>query len=413
MRWNYKNLFIAFLITVLAVFGIYFVVEKYVIGTTVTFEEGVIVTEESEELIISKILTFEEGAANNLELETYQSYPFIYNEPFGDDVKYEIIIPYDFHYVGIRRVSDSKLTYYQGKVVDVLYEDKTFHEALLNQKKVVFQLGDQAVDSGYVTYISAENVKIPEFLHIESDYADLQFIKYKDRYVAMLPFDYTVEPGTKHVNVSYDAYGGAYEEGFDISVNNREYSSQRLYISKNIVQEKKTKKAREEHALLMKKVFDKAEYEYDGDVSDAYKGYSLPISGRVTTEYGVTRYVNDSLSPYTHIGVDLAQPEGKVIKASKDGKVVCAEPASLTGNTVVISHGLGFYSVYYHLRKMYVSEGDIVKQNLEIGEVGTTGFSTGPHLHFEITFKDTRLEPGNFIYGEAITYDNYNRLFYQ
>ncbi len=411
MRWNYKNLFIAFLLIVLAVLGIYFVVEKYVIGTTVTFDESIAVSEEVDLLLISKVSNFDAEGLTTIDLEAYNTIPFVYNEPFGDDISYEVVIPYDFHYVGIRRVSDGFIKYYDGKTVKSIYSDKVFHDVLLAQERVAFELHNKEVDSGYVTYIKAQNVKIPEFLHISAEYSELKFNKYKDMYVAMLPFDFKVESGIKHVRVWYDTYDGPDEKIYDVNVRNRQYSEQRLHIAKNIVQEKKTENARAEHALLMEKIFKKAEYDFDGEVGDVLINYSLPVGGRVTTEYGVTRYVNNELSPYSHVGLDLAQPEGKVIRACKDGKVVCAEPSTLTGNTIVISHGLGFYSVYYHLKRMYVSEGEIVETNNPIGEVGTTGFSTGPHLHFEITYYDKRLEPGNFIFGEAITYDSYKRLF--
>ena len=83
----------------------------------------------------------------------------------------------------------------------------------------------------------------------------------------------------------------------------------------------------------------------------------------------------------------------------------------MTGNTVIINHGQGVFSSYLHLNEININEGDMVDTGQLIGAVGTTGFSTGPHLHFSISFYRMNLEPGYFIYGEPVTYDNYNGYF--
>lgn len=113
-----------------------------------------------------------------------------------------------------------------------------------------------------------------------------------------------------------------------------------------------------------------------------YKGpFSVPVKGRLTTPYGYTRYVNGAFNSI-HRAVDLAAPEGTPVKAANDGVVVLAEELYLTGNSIYIDHGMNLFSQYGHMSKLHVKTGDKVKAGQVIGEVGTTGFSTGPHLHF-------------------------------
>lgn len=103
-------------------------------------------------------------------------------------------------------------------------------------------------------------------------------------------------------------------------------------------------------------------------------------------------------------------PKGAEVLATNTGKVVLAYNLILTGNTIIIDHGEGIFSVYEHLDTMSVSEGDVVTVGEQIGTVGSTGFSTGPHLHFMISYFDINLEPGYFIYGESLTKENYQEL---
>ncbi len=140
------------------------------------------------------------------------------------------------------------------------------------------------------------------------------------------------------------------------------------------------------------------------------EGFLLPVKGRLTTEFGETRYVNDQPTSYRHLGLDIAAPEGTEVKAANRGKVVLARSFTLTGNTVMIDHGEGLFSVYHHMLKLSVQPGDIVERGQKIGEVGTTGFSTGAHLHFMISYYTMNLEPGYFLAGQPITYDNYQQF---
>lgn len=94
-----------------------------------------------------------------------------------------------------------------------------------------------------------------------------------------------------------------------------------------------------------------------------------------------------------HHGMDFALPMGTELHAPSKGKVLFAGKKGGYGNTVILDHGHDITSMYAHLSKINVKNGDVVHKNNFIGEVGSTGLSTGPHLHFEVRHKDRPVDP--------------------
>lgn len=124
--------------------------------------------------------------------------------------------------------------------------------------------------------------------------------------------------------------------------------------------------------------------------------FVIPVSGRLTTPYGYTRYVNGVFNSI-HRAIDLAAPTGTPVLATNDGVVVLAEELYLTGNSIYLDHGMNLFSQYAHMSKLLVKTGDRVKAGDKIGEVGSTGFSTGPHLHFTFWIGNTATNPDRFL----------------
>ncbi len=122
------------------------------------------------------------------------------------------------------------------------------------------------------------------------------------------------------------------------------------------------------------------------------RDFILPLEGRRTTEFGMQRYVNGKLQS-RHTGYDIGASEGTEIRAAASGVVTMAEELIVYGNTVVIDHGLGIYTNYSHMSTIFVDEGDYVEQGAVIGLVGTTGYSTGPHLHYTLTVQTYYTDP--------------------
>ncbi|HYE83626.1 MAG TPA: M23 family metallopeptidase [Clostridia bacterium] len=117
-----------------------------------------------------------------------------------------------------------------------------------------------------------------------------------------------------------------------------------------------------------------------------------PVEGRISTDFGMIRYINKEESG-RHSGFDIAAAKGTPVKAANNGIVRLSMMLKVTGNTVIIDHGFNIYSSYAHLDKLLVTEGAEVKKGDIIGEVGTTGFSTGPHLHWTATIGKLFINP--------------------
>lgn len=119
-------------------------------------------------------------------------------------------------------------------------------------------------------------------------------------------------------------------------------------------------------------------------------------AGRRTSGFGDQReydYSDGTRGYSVHLGVDIASPTGTPVPASGRGRVVFSDTRILTGNTVVIEHLPGLFSVYYHLSSLGVKVGDTVEKSQVIGLVGMTGFATGPHLHWELECAGVAVDP--------------------
>ena len=122
----------------------------------------------------------------------------------------------------------------------------------------------------------------------------------------------------------------------------------------------------------------------------------LRPAGKVTSIFGEWRTFNDGHKSQ-HLGFDVTGREGAKIAAINAGTVVLVRDGFLTGNSVVIAHGGGIASAYYHLSKALVAEGDVVARGATIGLVGSTGRATGPHLHLSVRVPGGFVDPATFL----------------
>ena len=120
-----------------------------------------------------------------------------------------------------------------------------------------------------------------------------------------------------------------------------------------------------------------------------------PVSGTISSRYGVS----SSLRKSTHTGLDIAAPSGTPIKVVSNGTVTSASYNGAYGNLVKIDHGNGIETWYAHTSKMYVSVGQKVSAGDVIAAVGSTGNSTGAHLHLEIRINGQHVNPQNYLYN--------------
>ena len=159
------------------------------------------------------------------------------------------------------------------------------------------------------------------------------------------------------------------------------------------------------------KEIEKLQKEYDEKIRqnkiqiDPGNGWHWPLSGQyhLTSRFGWRTHPITG-RPNQHTGVDVAAPNGTPIESVKGGVVTISERGSSYGNYVVLNHGDGTSSLYAHMSSRAVSVGQVVKQGSVVGYVGSTGSSTGNHLHLEIRVSGSRIDPMSCFGGMRFSY---------
>lgn len=184
-----------------------------------------------------------------------------------------------------------------------------------------------------------------------------------------------------------DAEGKPASCSVPITVRAGKFPTERLKVEKQYVQpDPEQQKRAEEDQKKLRAIYDTLTPErlWDGK-------FRLPLKD-VTTggNFGRRRVLNgEARSP--HAGVDFPAAAGTPVFASQNGKVVLAEELYYAGNTVIIDHGYGIYTMYCHLSEIGVTPGEKADAGQEIGKVGATGRVTGPHLHWGLTIQKARV----------------------
>jgi len=128
-------------------------------------------------------------------------------------------------------------------------------------------------------------------------------------------------------------------------------------------------------------------------VAAVLAGLAWPVEGPISGVYGSQRYYNGE-PKRPHYGVDVAVPTGTLVRAPVAGVVTLAEPDLFySGGTIIVDHGYKLSSTFLHLSKVLVKPGDQLQAGDEIGEVGSTGRASGPHLDWRMNWRDRRIDP--------------------
>lgn len=211
-----------------------------------------------------------------------------------------------------------------------------------------------------------------------------------DRLYAVAQISVAAEPGDYTMELRRSKDGGDPEviATADYHIEAREFdrqdlvtssSTQSIYTSSNLSSDNEKMRAARS----------------DSNPQPYFKGLfscPLPDGWVLTTEFGQQRYVAGKFQS-RHAARDMAAPLGTDVYATAPGKVTFAGELIVSGNTIVIDHGAGIFSSYSHLNEIGVEEGDFVEQGATIGKVGSTGYSTGPHLHFGLVASGYYVDP--------------------
>jgi murein DD-endopeptidase MepM/ murein hydrolase activator NlpD len=174
-----------------------------------------------------------------------------------------------------------------------------------------------------------------------------------------------------------------------IKINKKDFGESRITIldvSKVNLSAEDSQRAYKESQLIRESL-----NSYSTNIKPSLKFIS-PVDGIISSRYGKQRYINDQpRSP--HLALDIAAAEGTEIIAPVSGKVILVGDFFYSGNYLILDHGFGLLSSYSHMSKIHVQTGDYVNQKDIIGEVGSTGRVTGPHLHWSVYLEKQRINP--------------------
>lgn len=217
----------------------------------------------------------------------------------------------------------------------------------------------------------------------------LTFFPIKDQlYAGLLGLDMQDSPGRYELTIKIVYPERTERRSLSVLVMKEEYPVQRLTLpSKMVDLDKKT--------LARVKIESKAVHEaFAGFVPHPlWKGrFVEPVRGKISGRFGSRRVINGQPRK-PHSGEDIAAPEGTPVLAMNDGMVRLTADHFFSGKGVIVDHGLGLFSMYFHLSSVDVEHGQVVKKGQVIGKVGSTGRATGPHLHWGVRLNGSRVDP--------------------
>jgi murein DD-endopeptidase MepM/ murein hydrolase activator NlpD len=207
--------------------------------------------------------------------------------------------------------------------------------------------------------------------------------------LAFLGIDLDVKPGRYPLDILAEKRDGKLEDLHrEVTISGKTFPSQKIWVAREFVTPTRSAAERiKREAEIVGLVYTLSDPEWLGDGA-----FMAPHPAKAWPNFGQRRLNNNVLSS-VHGGVDLQVPWGEPIRAANRGRVVLASPLYLSGNSVLIDHGLGTFSFYCHLSKLLVHRGDMVEKGVIIGKCGSTGRSTGPHLHWAMRVGDSRVDP--------------------
>lgn len=220
--------------------------------------------------------------------------------------------------------------------------------------------------------------------------------KKEDKFVYIFSSPYKKPLNNAKIIIQYKTH----QITHNIFTQDKAYIQERLKVAQDKVKpaqsvqkriEKEFKEANKIYATYTdKKLFDKE--------------FILPLDSNITSKYGNARIFNNTLASY-HSGTDFRALTGTAIRASNDGIVVLAQDRYYAGKSIIIDHGYGIFTQYYHLSEFKVKQGQKVKKGQIIALSGSSGRVTAPHLHFGTFVKGAQVDPMQFIKQFNLLFD--------
>jgi murein DD-endopeptidase MepM/ murein hydrolase activator NlpD len=248
----------------------------------------------------------------------------------------------------------------------------------------ITRLLNKPVPGGVAVVTLPEQAEAPR-----AEYLDQPLLVIREdgkRWIAIAGIPLTAKPGTDHIELT-DGQRLAF------NITDRKYPEQHIKLTN------------QKHVTPDPEHLKRIQRELDEQIA-AYRTFSArqpsnllfdrPVDGRLSSAFGLRRFFNgEERNP--HSGLDFAAPTGTSIKAPAAGQVILVGDYFFNGKTVFVDHGQGLISMFCHLSSIDVKVGDELARGAHVGKVGATGRATGPHLHWNVSLNNTRVDPSIFI----------------
>jgi len=241
----------------------------------------------------------------------------------------------------------------------------------------------------FIEFKQDKNINYEKIVAGKKEYAILKHPTDDSKLYALIPTSYYEKPSDKKLKILYHENSNEKVKNIFLKVQDAQYEKEVLEVQKSKVNP--TSKAVKQRTA---KEYNEAMAIYNTITKESYinSEFILPLSSKITSDFGKARVYNGSLKGY-HSGTDFRAKVGTAIVASNDGIVVLAKDRFYSGGSVIIDHGGGVYTCYYHMSKFDVQKGDKVKKSQLLGLSGDTGRVTGPHLHFSARVGGVQVDP--------------------
>ncbi|MBN2538966.1 MAG: M23 family metallopeptidase [Deltaproteobacteria bacterium] len=269
----------------------------------------------------------------------------------------------------------------------------------LNATLVISRIdeGEVTISSEYRRLCQGEIVKIsmkspvPVSAALSFDGKEYSFVpdSTKLKHFALIALGLDMEPGIYDIIVHLESSRGVKKDiPFKLGLSAKAFPSKRIRVARcfTTLTSADARRIKNEEELLSR---------IYGKSSPCWMGngrFVMPLKGIMGGTFGEQRVFNDNVVS-RHRGIDIRSPKGTPVKASNSGEVILARDLYFSGNTVIINHGISLFSMYCHMSEIIVREGAFVGKGENIGYTGSTGRSTGPHLHWGLRLADDYADP--------------------
>ena len=209
------------------------------------------------------------------------------------------------------------------------------------------------------------------------------------KYTALVGIDMETKPDSYKLNLNIeDINGKEITKEYRFRIKSADFGTQKLTLPPSkVTLDEETLKTVEIEKEKIGKVW---EIFMEGRLWEG--NFIQPVAGEMSDNFGLRRIINgEQKSPHT--GVDIDAPEGTPVQASNSGRAIFTDDQFFSGRTLIIDHGLGLFTMYFHLSEILVTDMANVKKGEVIAKVGKTGRATGPHLHWGVRLNGARINP--------------------